>query len=141
MCIIIVLAILIIVILFVNINPEESFNPSAYSTLMDYGNYGPYTYMYNDYYNEMPGITSIVKRCAAGPYTYSSNPTLSALCSTIPNDVLDKVDCRRVERVKYTSPAYGGGCGSYNSQMAPGYRVTGSPQLKYPVILDSIQIG
>lgn len=107
-------------------------NP-GYATLTSYGNYGPYGGAYNDFYRNMPGVTGIVKRCAAGPYTYSSNPGMAALCSTIPQDALDKVDCRQVEKIHYTAPAFGG-CGSYNSQLAPGYRVTGAPQLKYPVI-------
>lgn len=138
MCVIIVILILLIVVIYINIKPVEGYGSYAYSTLMDYGKYGPYNYAYSDFYNETPEITNVVKRCAAGPYTYSSNPTFGAICGTIPQDVLDKVDCRRVERVHYTAPAYGGGCGSYNSQMAPGYRVTGSPQLKYPVLHSTI---
>lgn len=148
--IIIVIVILITFLLF-NMKDGEKYNSQnssaagaipAYATLMEYGNYGPYGGAYNDFYNDVmliPGTTGIVKRCAAGPYTYSSNSELGALCSTIPQDALDKVDCRRVERVHYIAPAFGS-CGSYNSQLVPGYRVTGSPQLKYPVVNDVILI-
>jgi hypothetical protein len=146
--IILVIVILIAFLIF-NMRAAESYNSQnsssagaipAYAKLAEYGNYGPYGGAYNDFYRDLmlvPGTTGLVKRCAAGPYTYSSNSELGALCSTIPQDALDKVDCRRVERVRYTAPAFGS-CGSYNSQLAPGYRVTGSPQLKYPVIEDVI---
>lgn len=111
-------------------NSAASGAAADYATMMNYGNYGPYSGAYNDFYKDymlMPGVTGIVKRCAAGPFTYSSNPDLAAVCSTIPQDALDKVDCRRVERLRYTTPAYGA-CGE-----APQLRY-GAPQLKYPIV-------
>jgi hypothetical protein len=97
---------------------------------------GFYSEKPEEFYDEYaPGVTEVLQRCAAGPYTYSSNPKLAALCGTIPRDALDKIDCRRVKRLKYTSPAFGS-CDYRTSE----YRVTGSPQRKYPVLTDAINL-
>lgn len=111
----------------------------SYASLWSYGNYGPYGGAYNDFYKYNPAVSGILKRCSAGPYTYTSNSDVAALCSTIPQDALNKVGCDRVELLRYTAPAFGC-CGSYDSQMYPGYKISGSPQLKYPVITDVINL-
>lgn len=48
---------------------------------------------------------------------------------TIARDVLDRVDCNRIARIKYQSPAHKSDCGNYSSQQY------GSPALKYPIMM------
>jgi hypothetical protein len=50
------------------------------------------------------------------------------ITDTVAEDVLDHIDCNRVKRIRYQSPA-NSECGYYSSQQY------GSPALKYPVLL------
>jgi hypothetical protein len=50
---------------------------------------------------------------------------------TIAQDVLDHIDCNRVARISYQSPAHSE-CGYYSAQQF------GSPALKYPTIVSYI---
>lgn len=140
----ITVAVISVIIIYLSINIKENYNAQnsaaagsspAYKTLASYGDYRPFItgYRYADVADAV-NDSAVVKRCAAGPYTYASNSEMAAMCKTIPRDVIDRVDCHRVEKVRYQSPAFGK-CGSFNDQLSPGYVVTGSPQLKYPVIL------
>lgn len=52
----------------------------------------------------------------------------SIVLDTVAEDVLDRIDCNRVKRIKYQSPA-NSECGHYSSQQY------GSPALKYPVLI------
>lgn len=147
--IVILISILIVFLLFKSAeeynaqNSASAGSTAAYARLSSYGDYSPYGggYEYADVDvvgNSLLNDDSyVLKRCAAGPYTYSSNADMAAMCSTIPQDALDKVDCYRVAKVRYQSPAFGS-CGSCNTQMSPDYRVTGAPALKYP-IFETIQ--
>lgn len=44
-------------------------------------------------YNTQLFSPTISKRCAGGPYMYTSNPYLQAICQGIPNDELAQVAC------------------------------------------------
>lgn len=71
---------------------------------------------------------SIVRQCTGGPYMTSSNRLLTDVCSTVPIDTIDQVDCGRINRVVYQSPAFSS-CGNYSSQQY------GTPALRYPMLL------
>lgn len=106
---------------------------TTYATLASYGNYRPYGNGYN--YADTDD-SYVLKRCAAGPYTYASNPDMSAMCSTIPADALEALDCTRVQRMRYEAPAFST-CSGTNDQSYADFRVTGAPALKYPYVLST----
>lgn len=100
----VILAIAIIIIIgavFINRKCEGYlYDTTPYARL---GSYGYSTPLFEP---------DILRRCASGSYTYTSNPDLTSFCSTVPPPVLDRVACARAYRgrplrFEYTSPAYG----------------------------------
>lgn len=66
-------------------NPKESYLGSIYSGF-------PYARLGGGYNTQLFSPT-ISKRCAGGPYMYTSNPYLQAICQGMPNEELAQVAC------------------------------------------------
>jgi hypothetical protein len=71
----------------------QNFSTSE-SYLNDRGIYSGFPYArLGGGYNTQLFSPTISKRCAGGPYMYTSNPYLQAICQGIPNDELAQVAC------------------------------------------------
>lgn len=116
--VILIVAIVVIAIIFINQQTigegyygvyDRNLSGMPYATLGSYG------------YTSPLFEPDVLRRCASGSYTYTSNPDLTSFCSTVPPQVLDRVACvgafrGRPLRLEYTAPAYG----SCNDEMSCG---------------------
>jgi hypothetical protein len=107
MCQCIIVIIIVILIVAVMYNYREKYT-SEYATLGSYG------------YSAPLFEPDILRRCAQGSYTYTSNPALTQFCNTVPPQVLDTVACKKIYHgrpihLRYTSPAYADSCSACSS--------------------------
>lgn len=89
MCDILVIMIIsaaLLAVLIINTHTEN-----YYATLSSYG--------YEPIYE--PGL---IRKCASGPYMYSSNPFMKAYCGSIPQHIIKSVACSRSLPLRYTLP-------------------------------------
>ena len=87
----IIMFLMIIVVALGGLWFYQNFSTESYNDRGIYNGF-PYARLGGGYNTQLFSPT-ISKRCAGGPYMYTSNPYLQAICQGIPNDELAQVAC------------------------------------------------